>query len=420
MPFQKNLVTRIDPKVYKPVGIMPTVKQYTIKPQAASQVTRDVQRPLESVHRSRPTVGKQLRANLKAQSRKKTASIEKDAGFVGTVFRMMYPKAAFYKDMAPFVWDGVKYVGGKAAKGLGNAAIGGVKAVGRGVKYTAQNPGKVLRGTGKAALYTAGAAGTGAAALAGYGLYKGMKHIVAPGVRMGWKGVKGATGLVTGTVGTAYDLGKAVVKAPFSLLSGANSVRKGLGSLSTMSQPAKAALGAGTAVTAYYANEYAQKYREQKAQEEAQAGMYAGLPTEDQYVGKMAAADNLLSNIPKDTSTPNSNNPEDYADMYDYQEYVNSEGHPDRDNLPNPIEKEPRKVASLLGMDIAVHSEINEYTGHPRIKVASMTYREKCAKSQGSKLLGASLVLGGTAIGVGQLNKREGEFKQWKPNYYAQ
>lgn len=420
MPFQKNLITRIDPKVYLPTGIMPSVKQYTIKPQTASQVTRDVQRPLASIHRSRPTVGKQLRANLKAQARKKTANIEKDASFTGNVFRMMYPKAAFYKDMAPFIWDGVKYVGGKAAKGLGNAAVGGVKAVGRGVKYTAQNPGKVLKGTGKAALYTAGAAGTGAAALAGYGLYKGMKHIVAPGVRMGWKGVKGATGLVTGTVGTAYDLGKAVVKAPFSLLSGANSVRKGLGSLSNMSQPAKAALGAGTAVTAYYANEYAQKYKEQKAQEEEQAGMYAGLPTEDQYAGKMAAAEDYPPNIPKDTSTPNSNNPEDYADMYDYQEYVNSEGHPDRDNLPNPIEKEPRKVASLLGMDIAVHSEINEYTGHPRIKVASMTYREKCAKSQGSKLLGASLVLGGTAIGVGQLNKREGEFKQWKPNYYAQ
>lgn len=152
MPFQKNLVTRIDPKVYTPVGIMPSVKQYTIKPQAASQVTRDVQRPLASIHRSRPTVGKQLRANLKAQARKKTASIEKDAGFAGTVFRMMYPKAAFYKDMAPFVWDGVKYVGGKAAKGLGNAAVSGVKAVGRGVKYTAQNPGKVLKGTGKAAL----------------------------------------------------------------------------------------------------------------------------------------------------------------------------------------------------------------------------------------------------------------------------
>ena len=54
------------------------------------------------------------------------------------------------------------------------------------------------------------------------------------------------------------------------------------------------------------------------------------------------------------------------------------------------------------------------------MKVASMSYRDKVAAAKGSKLLGASLTIGATGIGVAQLNKREGEFKVWKPNYYVQ
>lgn len=432
MPFQKNLITRIDPKVYRPVGLMPVVKQYEIK--TVPQVSRDIAKPLA---KSRTALGKGLRKNLNAKAlgernkqRAAQARMEKQAGLFDAAVKLRAYSAAF-----PFVGEAVRWVGGRALSAVGHGIASGAKATARGaanaVKYTVKNPGQALKRTGKAVGYTAAGLGGLAGAGALYAGYKGVKHIVAPTLRMGFKGVKGAAGLVTGTVGTAVDLGKAAVKAPFSLLSGANSMRKGINSLSTMSQPAKAALGLGTAATAYAANEYATKYKEQKAEEQAMGGMYDGIPTEDQYVGKMASyrieatkdkanVVNDKPNIPADTSTPNSNNPEDYGDMYDYQEFVNTEGHPDRENLPNHIEQEPRKVAHIIGADIAVISEINEYTGHPRYKTASMTYRQKLAASNGSKLLGASLVLGGTGIAVGQLNKKDGEFKTWKPNYYVQ
>lgn len=437
MPFQKNLLTKIEPKVYRPVGLQPVMKEYTSKAIAKAQITRPAEKPLA---KSRTELGKGLRKNLNTQNlvehNKRRAALRKAASVEKVAFPN--PFAAYFKYRAmkqafPIIGEVGSYLGGKALNLTGKAAWGATKGVAKGAyngaKYVLQNPGKVLKNTAKAVGVTGAAVGAGAVGAMGYGAYKGVKHVVWPAAKFG-------VNLVTGTVGTAIDAGKAVVKAPFAMLSGANKVRDSISAVKNMSPAGKAALGAGTALTAYMANDHAQKYREQKAQEEAMGNQYSGQLTEDQYVGKMASATkpSMTSeaqskmanvdrpNIPADTSKPNSNNPEDYPDMYDYQEYVNTEGHPDRENLPNHIEddKSPRKIAQVIGADIAVISEINEYTGHPRMKVASMSYREKVAAAKGSKLLGASLTIGATGIGVAQLNKREGEFKVWKPNYYVQ
>lgn len=425
MPFQKNLLTKIEPKVYRPVGLQPVMKEYTSKAIAKAQITRPAEKPLA---KSRTDLGKGLRKNLNTQNlvehNKRRAALRKAASVEKVAFPNLF--AAYFKYRAmkqafPIIGEVGSYLGGKALNLTGKAAWGATKGVAKGVyngaKYVAQNPGKVLKNTAKAVGVTGAAVGAGAVGALGYGAYKGIKHVAWPAAKFG-------VNLVTGTVGTAIDAGKAVVKAPFAMLSGANKVRDSISAVKNMSPAGKAALGAGTALTAYMANDHAQKYREQKAQEEAAGYNYTGSPTEDQYVGKMAALEVASDrpNIPADTSKPNSNNPEDYPDMYDYQEYVNTEGHPDRENLPNHIEddKSPRKVAQVIGADIAVISEINEYTGHPRMKVASMSYRDKVAAAKGSKLLGASLTIGATGIGVAQLNKREGEFKVWKPNYYVQ
>ena len=425
MPFQKNLLTRIDPKVYRPVGLEPVMKTYTSKTIAKNQITKNPEKPLAKM---RTQLGKGLRKNLNTQQlverNKQRAAMRKEASDMeklawnpfATYMQYRAAKQAF-----PIIGDVAGYLGKKGLELTGKAAWGATKATARAganaVKYVAKNPGKVLKNTAKGIGYTGAAVGAGTVGALGYGAYKGVKHVLWPAGKFG-------VNLVTGTVGTAVDVGKAVVKAPFSLLSGANTVKNSVSSLKHMSPAGKAALGAGTAVTAYMANDYAQKYREQKAEEEAAGYNYVGSPTEDQYVGKMATVENPSDrpNIPADTSKPNSNNPEDYPDMYDYQEFVNTEGHPDRENLPSHFEddKSPRKIAQVIGADIAVISEINEYTGHPRMKVASMSYRDKVAAAKGSKLLGASLTLGATGIGVAQLNKREGEFKVWKPNYYVQ
>ena len=426
MPFQKNLLTKIEPKVYRPIGLEPVMKNYTSKAIAKDQITRNPEKPLAKM---RTQLGKGLRKNLNTQRlvehNKQRAAMRKEASEVEKL-AFPNPLATYFKYRAlkqtfPIVGEVGSYIGGKALELGGKAAWGATKGIAKGTynatKYVVKNPGKVLKNTAKAVGVTGAAVGAGAVGALGYGAYKGIKHVAYPAAKFG-------VNLITGTVGTAVDAGKAVVKAPFALLSGANKVRDGIGSLKHMSPAGKAALGAGTAVTAYMANDYAQKYREQKAEEEAAGYNYTGSPTEDQYVGKMASDENPSNrpNIPADTSKPNSNNPEDYPDMYDYQEYVNTEGHPDRENLPDHFEndKSPRKIAQVIGADIAVISEINEYTGHPRMKVASMSYRDKVAAAKGSKLLGASLTLGATGIGVAHLNKREGEFKVWKPNYYVQ
>lgn len=128
------------------------------------------------------------------------------------------------------------------------------------------------------------------------------------------------------------------------------------------------------------------------------------------------AAESDRPNIPVDTSKPTSASPTDGMDYYDYQEWVAAEtgNAPDRTNLPVLGKDEantPLKVAHELGCDLYVIDAIKGYQGDREIikeagippaeytdeitsNPISRSFKDRLAKSRGSKLLGAAMIAG--------------------------
>lgn len=153
--------------------------------------------------------------------------------------------------------------------------------------------------------------------------------------------------------------------------------------------------------------------------------------------------DDLRPNIPQDTTQPSSSNPSDTFDYFDYQELVNTEGMPDRSNIPalkDMRNKSPFKVAHEIGADLSVIQAMNDYlivgmtSDGDFIKEAGISVPERLNKMvaatkkalkltpnkhalPGSRLLGAAILSGAGGVTTYGLGRVLGEKKDIVHDY---
>lgn len=157
--------------------------------------------------------------------------------------------------------------------------------------------------------------------------------------------------------------------------------KQSLKALNNANPAVRAGAALGIAGGAYWGGSAMQGHLDKRNEERAAStGGYYG-KTASESVDGLDKADKTPANIPVDTSTPNSNQPLDSVDYFDYQEWANSDQpYPDRGesettkyvSAQKPV-LDTRKVASILNMDASVVLAYEDYsTGRERIKTSGV------------------------------------------------